>query len=109
MLESLRQISPSAFVEASALESNFVHAEQAHFTRHHRCGERKHVLRDHAIATDDAMFPHAAKLVYARKRADISVVLYFNMSRQRSRVPENRMASNAAIVRDMGIGHDPVV
>src|SRR5260370_40349378 len=54
------------------------------------------------------MTPHAAKLMYRRKRPDRSEIFHVHMPRKRGPVGKNRVVADAAIVRHVGISHEQI-
>jgi hypothetical protein len=55
------------------------------------------------------MGAHAAKLVYAGESSQHNPITYFNMTTQLGTIGYRGVMSQAAIMGNMDIGHDPVV
>src|SRR5512135_649493 len=91
-----------------ALEADGIGPKCANLALRSGFGEREHVLRYHAVATDQAMASHTAKLMDPRKGADHGIILDDDMSRQGGPVRKNGMVAYDAIVRDVCIGHKQV-
>src|SRR5690606_20155410 len=70
---------------------------------------RRHVLHQRTVAARHAVSADLAELVYAGQAADDGPVAYMHVAAQLHRVGDDRVVANMAIVRNVHVGHDPVV
>lgn len=71
--------------------------------------ERRHVLHQRRGAAQHGMGADAHELVHARHAAQDRPVAHFHVAGDLRVAREHRVVTDAAIVRDVHIGHDPVV
>ena len=84
--------------------------EATHLARvafdHH---ERRHVLRDAALETRHRMRADLAELVHTRQPTDDDPIADLHMPGQRRVVGQDGVAAELHVMRDVHIGHHPVV
>jgi hypothetical protein len=67
--------------------------------------ERWHVLRNHGTASDECVAPDLAELMDAREAADDDVIAEVDVSREADAIGNDDVTADAAIVGDVGVGH----
>src|SRR5918993_139766 len=72
-------------------------------------GEGERVLDDDRVAADVRLAPDAAELVDARVGADVRAVGDFDVAGERGGVSHDDAVADAAVVRDVRLGHDEAV
>src|SRR6185369_6242552 len=96
--------------EAAALEADAVGPVAAHVAaRPYRLHERQGILRHDRETPEEGLTAHAAELVDGREGADRGAVADLDVSCERGVVGEDGLASDAAVMRDVGARHEEVV
>ena len=94
--------------EPTALEAFAVEPmRRGRLARRH--DERRDILEHHTGNAGHHVCANLAELMHASKSAQNHPVADFGMSGQRGIVGKNRVVAHHAIVRDVDVGHDPVM
>src|SRR6185437_109330 len=98
---------------ALAVEPAPLQAFRVHAARHRELAgdidEGRHVTVDRREHRGERVRADLAELVHARESAQHNVVADFDMARERGIVGEDGVAADVAVVRNVRVGHDPVV
>ncbi len=94
--------------DVPALEADVIEPEDPRGTAADRARVRKRVLRHHRVAADEPVLADAAELVHRRPGADVREVLHGHVAAERRVRPEDGVVADAAIVRDVNVGHEHV-
>ena len=57
----------------------------------------------------DAMCAYHAKLMHRGKAPQNGIIAHMHMPRERSIIGENSVVANLAVMRDMTVGHNPII
>src|SRR5882724_7385381 len=102
----MMNLADSVFAETAALQPNSVDPVSVRVARGHSFRKWQHIFGDGCATSNKCMCPNADEMMYRTQCAYLGPVFHTDMSAERGSVGQDYVIANAAIMRDVGVGHD---
>src|SRR6201987_279375 len=101
----MMNLGDALLAESTPGQSHRIHAEGVRVPLRRRLGKRQHILRDGRPAANERMRADAHKMMHRTQCPHLRPVFHDHMPTQSGGIRQENVIADAAVVRDMRVGH----